>query len=85
MEILYKPSFIWQFNKLDEALQEEVLEKVELFKDKSNHKNLHVHKLGGKLKDFYSFSVNYSFRIVFSYDTKERASFLAVGNHVVYG
>lgn len=65
MEILYKPTFIRQFNKLEELLQDEIIEKIELFKDKKNHKQLKVHKLTGKLKDFYSFSVNYSYRIVF--------------------
>lgn len=84
MEILYKPTFIRQFNKLEELLQDEVLEKIELFKDKKNHKQLKVHKLTGKLKDFYSFSVNYSYRIVFLYENKKSVTFLAIGDHDVY-
>ena len=84
MEILYKPTFIRQFNKLEELLQDEVLEKIELFKNKKNHKQLKIHKLTGKLKDFYSFSVNYSYRIVFSYEKKKSVVFLAIGDHDVY-
>ncbi|MCC6323755.1 type II toxin-antitoxin system RelE/ParE family toxin [Candidatus Nomurabacteria bacterium] len=84
MEILYKPIFIRQFNKLEVNLQEEVFEKIELFKNAKNHKLLKVHKLKGKFEDCYSFSVNYSFRIVFSYDSKTRVQFLSIGDHDVY-
>ena len=65
MKISYKATFVRQYNKLDESLQEEVLEKIELFKNKENHTSLKVHKLHGRLKENFSFSVNYKFRIVF--------------------
>jgi addiction module RelE/StbE family toxin len=84
MEILYKPIFIKEFNKLNNDLQEEVLEKIELFKDVSNHKNLKVHKLNGKYNEFYAFSVNYDYRIIFEYKTKNEIHFLDVGNHDIY-
>ena len=45
MKISYKTTFIRQYNKLDKGLQEEILEKIELFKDKNNHIILKVHKL----------------------------------------
>ena len=84
MEILYKPSFIRDLNKLPNQLQEEVFEKIELFKDTENHNKLKVHKLKGKLHGSYSFSVNYSHRIVFEYDVKDIIIFIALGTHDVY-
>lgn len=84
MKIGYKPIFIRQFNKLEQSLQDEVLEKVELFKDLSNHKNLKVHKLHGKLDGCYSFSVNYRYRIVFEYKEKTEIHILTIGDHEVY-
>lgn len=84
MEILYKPSFIRDINKLPNQLQEEVFEKIELFKNTENHNKLKVHKLKGKLLGCYSFSVNYSHRIVFEYDVKDVIIFIALGTHDVY-
>lgn len=84
MDLFYKPIFIRQLNKLPKELQEEALEKIELFKNVSNHKQLRVHKLKGHLKGCYSFSVNYSFRIVFDYDTKSKINILAIGDHDIY-
>jgi len=84
IEVLFKPSFVRQFKILEPELQEEVLEKIEVFRDSKNHKLLKVHKLHGRLARFYSFSVNYKFRIVFNYPDKEKAVLLAIGDHEVY-
>lgn len=84
MEILFKQTFIRQFNKLENDLQEEVLEKIDVFKNTDNYKILKVHKLKGKLNDEYSFSINYRFRIVFNYLSKKEVVFLYIGDHDVY-
>ena len=86
MVLNYAPNFVRSFNSLETDLQEEVLEKVELFKDSKNHKQLKVHKLKGRLKDRYSFSINYKTRIVFRYISKNKKeiAFIAIGNHDVY-
>lgn len=65
-------------------LQEEALERIDLFKEVENHKKLKVYKLKGRLADLYSFSVTYSHRIVFSYESKNAVVFLAVGDHEIY-
>ena len=84
MDIRFKPTFIRQFNRLETALQDEVVEKIELFKNTKNNKQLKVHKLKGRLKGRYSFCVNYQTRIVFVYKSKQEVVLLAVGDHDVY-
>lgn len=84
MEIQYKPSFVKRFKKLEFSLQEEAYEKIELFKNTDNHQQLKVHKLKGKLKDFYSFSVNYKYRIVFRFIAEDLVDFLDIGDHSIY-
>ncbi|MBY0110992.1 type II toxin-antitoxin system RelE/ParE family toxin [Patescibacteria group bacterium] len=81
----YKPSFLRQFKKLPAALQEEAHEKIALFKDPKNHATLKVHKLKGELKGYLSFSVNYSYRIIFAWEkTGSSAVFYAIGDHSLY-
>lgn len=84
LSLVYAPVFIRQFNKLGKDLQEEALEKIELFKDVSNHQKLKVHKLNGIFSDKYSFSVNYRYRIIFDYATKMEVNILAIGDHDMY-
>jgi len=82
--LIYAPAFVKQFNKLELALQEEIYEKVEMFRDIKNHDQLKVHKLNGPFSGCYSFSVNYKIRIVFQYSNKTEAALLAVGSHEIY-
>ena len=73
MEVSFTPTFFRSMKSLPTALQEEVFEKIDLFRDPANHQALKVHKLRGKLKDCFSFSVNYKIRVVFEYlSTKPR-------------
>ncbi len=84
LELIYAPSFVKQWKKLPLALQQEVFEKLEMFKDGDNHKSLKVHKLKGDFKDHYSFSVNYSYRIIFTHGKGKIIYVLAVGDHDIY-
>jgi mRNA-degrading endonuclease YafQ of YafQ-DinJ toxin-antitoxin module len=80
----YKSTFIRQFNKLENLLAEEVIEKIELFKNPKNHDLLKVHKLHGRLNGRHSFYVNYKIRIVFDYISKSEVVLLAVGDHDIF-
>ncbi len=84
MLIRYKPSFVREFKKLPPELQEEALEKIERFRDLNHHAKLRVHKLKGKLRDFFSFSITYSHRVVFTYEAENEVVFIAIGDHTIY-
>ncbi len=84
IDVIYLPSFIRQYEKLDKALQDEVDDKIDLFINGFNNQSLKTHKLHGRLKDRWSFSVNYKVRIVFKYVSKKEAAFLAIGDHDIY-
>ncbi|MFT5036615.1 MAG: plasmid maintenance system killer protein [Candidatus Azotimanducaceae bacterium] len=84
IKVIYMPSFIRELQKLESDVQTETAQKVKLFEDSDNHKQLRVHKLKGRLKNKYSFSVTYSHRIVFLWEDKKTAVFLSIGDHDVY-
>ena len=84
MEVAFAPQFKRLFKHLDPNLQEEVLEKIELFKELQTNPQLKVHKLKGRLKGRHSFSVNYQTSLLLDYLSKEEAVLLAVGSHDVY-
>jgi len=78
------PSFQKDFKKLDPNLKDEAREKAALLANPKNHAKLKVHKLHGRLKDRYSFSVNYKTRIVFNYLSKKEIVLLAIDDHDIY-
>lgn len=84
LKVYYKPSFIRRLKKLPTGLQDAVIEKIELFKNIDNHERLEVHKLKGRLKKFYGFSVDYNNRIVFEHLSDGEVALLAAGDHEIY-
>ncbi len=80
----FAKTFFQRLEKLPLALQEEVFEKIELFRNSENHKMLRVHKLHGPMKDRCSFWANYHIRIVFIYIKKNHAVLQQVGDHSLY-
>lgn len=86
MRVFLKPGFTRLFDELPAEIKEEAYEKIELFKDSKNHRQLHVHKLHGRMKNYYSFSITYKVRIVFQYEdrAKKVAILFSIGSHDIY-
>ena len=84
MQFFYTPYFLRQLKKLSPDIFEEAKEKIDLFKNQQNHSFLKTHKLKGSLDGTFSFSVNYSYRIIFEYYPEDSITFLAIGDHDVY-
>lgn len=84
MELLYAPSFVRRIKKLPKRLQDEIFEKIELFKSNPKDISLKVHPLHGKFSGSYSFSISYEYRIIFEYQGKNNVILLDFGDHDVY-
>ncbi len=86
-KIGFKPKFLRQYKKLPPEIKIEVRERMEILKDNYKHPLLKTHKLQGKLHDFYSCWVNFSYRIVFTIHksgTSKEIILHFVGNHKIY-
>ncbi|KKU20078.1 MAG: Plasmid stabilization system [Candidatus Saccharibacteria bacterium GW2011_GWA2_46_10] len=84
IEVVFTTGFFRQYNKLENDLREEVKEKIELFRKDPHAPMLKAHKLKGKLKGYFSFSVNYRYRVIYEYDSKMTVALLTVGDHDIY-
>jgi len=84
MKVRYRPTFLRKFKKLSVEIQGEALDKIKIFKEDWNHPFLKTHKLSGRLSGVWSFSVNFSYRIIFEFEDKETVAFLTIGDHSIY-
>ncbi|WP_373479884.1 type II toxin-antitoxin system YafQ family toxin [Geminocystis sp.] len=55
--------------------------KLEIFKNNPFDSRLKTHKLSGKLKDLWSFSIEYDQRVVFYFIDTDKIVFIDIGNH----
>ena len=84
MEIYYLPKFIRQFKKLPKEIKEVAVIKEKIFRKDHFDSKLDTHKLKGKLKSFWSFSIDKRNRIIFDFKDKKTIRFYSVGNHDIY-
>jgi mRNA-degrading endonuclease YafQ of YafQ-DinJ toxin-antitoxin module len=80
----YTREFIQAYDKLPQALKQAVKERVQLFTDKKNHQRLKVHKLHGKYRGFFSFSIDRKNRVMFEWISGAEARLHTVGDHSIY-
>jgi mRNA-degrading endonuclease YafQ of YafQ-DinJ toxin-antitoxin module len=59
-------------------------EKELIFRKNPFDPMLNTHKLHGRLKEYWVFSINDKYRIVFEFADKEIAWFHSVGDHSIY-
>ncbi len=85
MEVAFSGTFKKAFGKRIKDSEMEMMfwKKLELFVKNPFEISLKTHKLSGKLKNLWSFSVDYDLRVIF-YFTKgnpKKAVFVDIGNH----
>ena len=85
MKIAFSSSFKRVFRKKikdDKSLQEDFWKCVELFSKNPFDRKLRTHKLKGKLKNLWSFYVEYDVRVIFFFcDNNKKAVFTDIGRH----
>ncbi|MBM3256605.1 MAG: type II toxin-antitoxin system mRNA interferase toxin, RelE/StbE family [Candidatus Moranbacteria bacterium] len=84
MKILYLPKFAKQYKKLPLQVKLQAEEKEKVFRNNPFDKSLKTHKLKGELVGFWSFSINYSYRIIFDFQDEKTVRFYYVGDHSIY-
>ncbi|HFC97381.1 MAG TPA: type II toxin-antitoxin system mRNA interferase toxin, RelE/StbE family [Thermosulfurimonas dismutans] len=84
MKIGFSSSFKRAFKKKIKSrkdLETKFWQKVEIFMKDPFDRSLRTHKLSGKLKDLWSFSLEYDLRVIFYFAEKDKVVFVDIGKH----
>ncbi len=84
MDIFYTTKFSREYKKLPEQIKNIAEKQEQIFRQNPFSPVLKTHKLGGKLKKFWSFSIGYKYRIIFEFGKNETVNFLLIGTHEIY-
>jgi plasmid maintenance system killer protein len=82
--VRYSSHFRRRLKKLNRDLAAEVAEREKQFRIDCFHPSLDTHKLSGKLKGFWSFSITRKYRILFQFISAHEAYFIDVDDHDIY-
>jgi len=84
MKISYSSKFEREYRKLPSSIKKIAEKKEEIFRIDPFDVRLKTHKLKGGLKDFWSFSIDNKYRIIFEFISKQEIWFHSVGTHAIY-
>lgn len=84
MIIRLSSKFVKNYRKLSNEIKKQAKDKEIVFRENPFDIRLRTHKLVGKEKECWAFSINYSYRIKFIFVTKREAIFLDIGPHSIY-
>lgn len=84
MRIVYSPKFAREYKKLPKKIKTTAEKKEILFRRNPFNPALETHKLRGRLKFFWSFSIGFKFRIIFEFGDGKTVYFHSVGDHEIY-
>lgn len=83
MKIFYHPRFKKSYKKLSAELKSKAEIKEKLFRNNPFHPVLDTHKLHGRLKNQWSFSIDKKYRLLFEFHNSD-IIFLDIGDHEIY-
>ena len=83
MKIFYHPRFKKNYQNLPASLKLEAEKREIIFRNNPFDSRLNTHKLHGKLRTKWGFSVGYKLRILFEFHGKD-VIFLDIGSHNLY-
>lgn len=84
MEIFTTSAFRRKFKKLDSRIQRVAIEKEKIFRNDPFNDQLKTHKLHGKYKHFWAFSVTTVYRIMFDFIEDNRVAYIDIDTHAMY-
>jgi mRNA-degrading endonuclease YafQ of YafQ-DinJ toxin-antitoxin module len=73
-----------RWRRLPHEIKEKAKKIILLFRKDPFHPSLRLHRLSGKLKQYWSISIDLKYRIIFRMDDGT-AIFFSVGTHAIYG
>ena len=84
MKIYYSSKFAKEYKRLPRKVKTSAENKEKIFRLDPFNQQLKTHRLTGRLKDYYSFSIDYQYRIIFEFIGRDIVWFHSVGTHEIY-
>lgn len=83
-KIYYTKHFNRAYKKSPRNIKPHVIDREGLFRANCFDPRLETHKLGGKLKGFWAFSITKKYRILFVFEGNNEVTFLDIDDHDLY-
>lgn len=83
--VRYTARFLKSAGRLEKRIAEKLAERDRLFRKNPFDSILDTHKLHGRWKGYWAYSVDYRYRVIFIFGDIKTATYYDVGPHPIYG
>lgn len=80
----YERDFSKSLKKYSSSEKNRIKNKIQIFLNNPFNPSLRTHKLKGRLRDYWSFSITYNLRILFEFIDSQTVGFIDIGTHGIY-
>ncbi|MFA4998916.1 MAG: type II toxin-antitoxin system YafQ family toxin [Candidatus Paceibacterota bacterium] len=84
MKVFYSSKFAREYRRLPLKIKKIAETREQIFRRNPFDSRLKTHKLKGSLKDFFSFSIDQKYRIIFEFIDSNTIWFHSAGEHSIY-
>ena len=84
MKIFYSSKFAREYKKLPLRIKKIAELRENIFRGNPTNTQLHTHKLKGRLKGYWAFSIDHQYRIIFEFAEQDVVWFHSIGDHAIY-
>jgi addiction module RelE/StbE family toxin len=84
IEIYPTSQFKKSYKKLPKIIQKKAERREKIFISNPFNPVLETHKLKGRLKNYWSYSVDENYRILFRFENKNKVIYFDIGTHEIY-
>ncbi len=84
MKIYYSSKFAREYKSLPMIVKKKAEKQEKLFRNNQFDLKLKTHKLSGVLKDFWAFSIDHKYRIIFEFTDEKTIWFHSTGDQSIY-
>jgi len=83
-KIYYSSKLLKSLASMPPFVKKAFLKREALFLVNAFHSSLATHKLHGKYKEYWAFTVIGQYRIIFSFNDSDEANLINIGTHAIY-
>lgn len=84
VSVVYTARFLKSLKKLPAAVVEKMEERNSIFQVNPFDSRLGAHKLHGRFRGFWAYSVDYRYRVIFIFSGQKTAVYYNIGDHSIY-
>lgn len=84
IEIYPTSQFKKSYKKLSLTIKKKTERREKIFISNPFNPTLETHKLKGRLKNYWSYSVDENYRILFRFENKNKVIYFDIGTHEIY-